>query len=162
MKTIWLLQKAFRDDAMSAAQIKVWHKYFKDGWESVKSDPHSGRPATSRTPESVEHVPAAINKDWWLTVRTRSWSGDSKNYCVWDFDTDFDMKHIVAKFVPWLLLPEQNIVLQLLMMLWELCWGPTVSTLKGTEAPLSYVQCFLYLLQSIPLFFILPGWILYG
>ena len=26
-------------------------------------------------------------------------------------------------------------------------WGPKVSTLKGTEISLSYVQCFLYLLQ---------------
>ena len=62
-ETIWTFQKAFRDDAMSAAQIKVWHKHFKDDWESVESDWHSGRPETSRTPENVEHVWAAINKD---------------------------------------------------------------------------------------------------
>ena len=55
--------KAFRDDAMSATQIKVWHKCFKDGRESVESGPHYGRPATSRTPENVELVWAAINKD---------------------------------------------------------------------------------------------------
>ena len=63
-----MIQKAFRDNAMSAAQIKVWHKCFKDGQESVESDPHSGRPATSNTPESVERVWAAINKDWQLTM----------------------------------------------------------------------------------------------
>ena len=62
---------------------------FKDGWESVESDSCSGRLATSRTPENVEHVQAAINKDQWLTARTRSWSGDSKNYCVWYFDKGF-------------------------------------------------------------------------
>ena len=28
-ETIWMIQKAFRDDAMSAVQIKVWHKCFK-------------------------------------------------------------------------------------------------------------------------------------
>ena len=47
-ETIWMIQKAFGgngDDTMSAAQIKVWHKHFKDGQESVESDPHSGRPA---------------------------------------------------------------------------------------------------------------------
>ena len=38
-ETIQMTQKAFRDDAMSAAQIKVWHKRFKDGRESVESDP---------------------------------------------------------------------------------------------------------------------------
>ena len=59
-----MTQKAFGNDAMSAAQIKVWHKHFEDGQESVENDPPSGRPATSRTPENVKHVRAAINKDW--------------------------------------------------------------------------------------------------
>ena len=56
-------QKAFRDDAMSAVQIEVWHKCFKDGQGSVESDSGSVQPATSRTPENVERVRAAINKD---------------------------------------------------------------------------------------------------
>ena len=68
METTWMIQKAFRHDAMSAVQIKVWHKHFKDGGESVESDPCSGRPATSRTPENVERVWDAINKDQRLTV----------------------------------------------------------------------------------------------
>ena len=59
--------EGFGDNAMSAAQIKVWHKCFKDGRESVESDPCSGRPATSRTSENVEC--SAINKDWRLTVQ---------------------------------------------------------------------------------------------
>ena len=53
-----MIQKAFGDDTMSAAQIKAWHKCFK---ESAESDPHSGRPATSRTPENVDRVQATIN-----------------------------------------------------------------------------------------------------
>ena len=61
-ETIPMIKKAFGDDVMSAAQIKLWH--FKDGRESVESDPHSGRPVTSRTPENGERVWAAINKDW--------------------------------------------------------------------------------------------------
>ena len=87
VETIRMIQKAFGDDAMSAVQIKVWHKCFKDGRESVQSDPLSGRSATSRTPENVEHVRAAIKKDWPLTVwELEADLGDSKNYCVWDFD----------------------------------------------------------------------------
>ena len=58
-----MIQKAFRDNAMSAVQIKVWHKCLKGGQESVKSDPRSGRPAPGRTRENVERVQAAINKD---------------------------------------------------------------------------------------------------
>ena len=34
-----------------------------------------------------------------------------------------------------------------LMPIGRTVWGPKVTTLKGTEASLSYVQCFLYLLQ---------------
>ena len=30
-ETILMVQKAFGDNAISAAQIKVWHKCFKDG-----------------------------------------------------------------------------------------------------------------------------------
>ena len=30
-ETIYMIQKAFVDDSMNAAQIKVWHKSFKDG-----------------------------------------------------------------------------------------------------------------------------------
>ena len=45
-----------------------------------------------------------------------------------------------------------------LMVTGQLCEVPR-STLKGTKASLSYVQCFLYLLQQMALFFILHGWI---
>ena len=62
-ETIWMIQKSFRDDTMSAVQIKVWHTRFKSGRQSAESDPRSERPATSRTPENVEHVRAAINRD---------------------------------------------------------------------------------------------------
>ena len=55
-ETIHMIQKYFWDNAISVAQIKVWHKCLKDGQESVESDPCSGRPATSRTPKNVECV----------------------------------------------------------------------------------------------------------
>ena len=64
-----MIQKAFGVVAMNAMQIKVWHKCFKDGQESVESDPCSGRSAKSRTPENVECVRVAMNKDLPLTGR---------------------------------------------------------------------------------------------
>ena len=63
-----MIQKAFGDNVVSGAQMKMWHKCFKDGQESVESDLHSRGPATSRTPENVEPVQAAINKDCWMTA----------------------------------------------------------------------------------------------
>ena len=68
-ETVWMIQKAFMDNAINAVQIKMSHKHFKDGQESVESDPRSGQPVTSRTPENVERGQAAINKDWQLTGR---------------------------------------------------------------------------------------------
>ena len=66
---------------------------------------------------------------------------------------DLGMKHVLAKFVPQLLLPEQkehraavaNDLIQTTTK--EPDFLEKVITLKGTEASLSYVQCFLYLLQ---------------
>ena len=66
-----MTQKAFGDNSMSVLQIKMGHKHFKDGQESVESDPCSRRPATSRTPKNVEHGKDAINKD----QRTLSFQG---------------------------------------------------------------------------------------
>ena len=68
METIQKIQRDFGDDAMTAAQIKLRYKYFKDGQESVESDPCSGRLVIRKTPENVERVQAAINKDRRLTV----------------------------------------------------------------------------------------------
>ena len=75
-------QEAFGDDALSAAQIQVWPRPFGDGREPVGSDPHSGRPTTSRTPEDAERVRAAADADGWLTARELEADLGSKNRCV--------------------------------------------------------------------------------
>ena len=93
---------------MSAAQIKMWHRCFKDDWASVESDPRSVQPATSRTPENIERVQPVISKDHWLTGRTRSWSGNSKTTVSEILMQDLGMKRAVAKFVLQLLLLEQK------------------------------------------------------
>lgn len=45
----------YDDNAMVDAHIK-WHRCFKLGWESIDSDPHSGRPLVIRTHENVERA----------------------------------------------------------------------------------------------------------
>ena len=90
--------------------MKVWHKCFKDGQESVESDPHSGRPATSRTSENVERVQSAINKDQQLTVQALEANlGIPKTTVSEVLTQDLGIKCVMAKFVPWLLLPEQKV-----------------------------------------------------
>ena len=46
-KLLQWFRRLQKDDTMSAAQIKLWQKCFNNGRESVKSDPHSRKPATS-------------------------------------------------------------------------------------------------------------------
>ena len=154
-ETIQMIHKSFGDDAMSTAQIKVWHKCFKDGRESVASDPHSGRLATSRTPENVERVQGAMNKDWQLTV--------------WELEADLGFPkllclrfwlRILARNVLWqnsfcgfCYQSRRNIVAAVANDLVQAAPNKPdvlkkVTTLKGTEASLSYVQWFLCLLSS--------------
>ena len=67
---------------------------------------------------------------------------------------DLGMKHVTAKFVPWLFLPEQkehraasaNDLIQTATN--EPDFLKKIVTLKGAEASLSYVQCFLYFVSS--------------
>ena len=82
---------------------------FTDGREPVERDPRSGRPATSRTPETVERVQAAITKDQRLAVRELGADlGIPKTPVSEMLAQDLGMKHVVAKFILMLLLPEQK------------------------------------------------------
>ena len=140
----------------------MWHRCHKDGWESVEGDPRSGKPATSKTPENVGHVQAAINRDQWLTVWEQEADlGIPKTIVSEILMQDLVMKCIVAKFVLQLQLPEQK---EHYAEVGGTVWGPKVPTLKVTEVSLLYVQCFLYLIFSsinVSIFW-LHGWILSG
>ena len=47
-ETYQLLQQAYIEDAMGQSQVSDWFCRFKDGRTSAESDPHSGRPSTSK------------------------------------------------------------------------------------------------------------------
>ena len=108
-ETILMIENAFRDDAVSAAQIKVWHRCCKDGREPVERDPRSGRPATSKPSENVERGQTAINKDQPLTVRELEADLEIPKTTVSKIlMQDLSMKCVEAKFVLQRLLPEQK------------------------------------------------------
>jgi len=99
-----MIKKAFGDDSMSEAQIKLWYRHFKDGRESVESDRRFGRPSTSRTPENVENVQATINENWRLTVRELEEDlGIARTIVSQILTEDLGKKRVVAKSVPQLL-----------------------------------------------------------
>jgi len=51
-----ILQKAFKEEALSRTQVFEWFARFKRGEMSVEDHPHSGCPSTSRTDENVEKI----------------------------------------------------------------------------------------------------------
>jgi len=94
---------------MSEGQIKLWYRHFKDGWESVESDRRSGRPSTSRTPENVESIRAAINENRRLTVQELEENlGIPRTIVSQILTEDLGRKRVAAKFDPWLLSREQK------------------------------------------------------
>jgi len=46
-----VLQKAFKEEALSHTQVFEWFALFRRGEMSVENHRHSGRPSTSRTNE---------------------------------------------------------------------------------------------------------------
>jgi transposase len=105
----WKIQQAFGDDAMGATQIKVWFNRFKDGRTLADSDQRSRRPSTSQNANVIESVHALILEDCRLTVReiadeVRISTGSAHSILT----EDLHMCRVVAKFLPKLLLQEQQ------------------------------------------------------
>jgi len=51
-----MLQKAFKEEALSRTQVFEWFARFKRGEMSAEDNPHSGHPSTSCTDENVEKI----------------------------------------------------------------------------------------------------------
>ena len=66
-KTVELIQKAYSDAALSRTTIFEWHKWFREGRESVKDDKRSGWPTTSRTNDNIAAVDKMVKEDQKVT-----------------------------------------------------------------------------------------------
>jgi AraC-like DNA-binding protein len=109
VETIRKIQQAFGDDAMGATQIKSWFNRFKDGLTLADNGQHSGRPSTSLNANVIENVRSLIPEDRRLTIREIAdevgISTDSAHSILTE---DLHMCIVVARFVPKLLLQEQQ------------------------------------------------------
>ncbi|GFV57675.1 HTH_48 domain-containing protein [Trichonephila clavipes] len=52
-ETYEMMKTAFGKETMSHARDFEWLRRFKEGRQSVNSDPHSGRPSTSRNEDKI-------------------------------------------------------------------------------------------------------------
>ena len=68
-KTVELIQKAYGDAALSLTTIFEWHKWFREGRESVKDDERSGPPTTSQTDDNIAAVNKMVKEDRNMTSR---------------------------------------------------------------------------------------------
>jgi len=68
IETFNKLKQAYGEHGLSRSQVFKWYKAFSEGRESIKDEPHSGRPSTSKTDNNVEKVQALVRLDHRLTV----------------------------------------------------------------------------------------------
>jgi hypothetical protein len=67
-ETYEMLQ-AFGETALSRSKTFEWHSRFKNVRKSIDNDPHTGRPSTVRTNETVDRVNVVIRGNRRLTTR---------------------------------------------------------------------------------------------
>jgi hypothetical protein len=94
---------------MSRTQCFEWHRRFKGGRTSLEDDEQSGRPSASITPKNVERIREPVHADRGRTINdTADIAGVSYGSVQTILMSEFNMRCVAAKFVPWLLTPEQK------------------------------------------------------
>jgi AraC-like DNA-binding protein len=108
-ETYELLQQAFGETALSRSKTFEWYSRFKNGRTSIDDDPHTGRPSTARTNETVDRVNAVIRGNRRLTIREIA---DELNLsfgtCQTILTQDLGMRRMSAKLVPRLLTQDKT------------------------------------------------------
>jgi len=94
---------------MSITRIKEWYNRFRDGSTSVDSEPHNGRPSTSRNDNVISQVQTLLMQDRRVTVRELAdEAGVSIGSVHAILNADLGLRRVFTKFMLKLLTMEQK------------------------------------------------------
>ena len=109
IETFNKLKEAYREHVLSISHVFMWHKALSEGRESIKDDPCSGRPSTSKMDNKVEKVRALVQSDVRLTMRMIASELNLNHTTVHQILTqELTMRILCAKIVPKNLTIEQK------------------------------------------------------
>ena len=109
IETFNKLKQVYGEHALLRSQVFKWYKAYSEGHESIKDEPCSGRPSTSKTDNNVEIVRALVRSDRRLTVRMIANELNLNHTTVHQILTEeLAMKNLCAKIVPKNLTIEQK------------------------------------------------------
>ncbi|GFV68020.1 protein GVQW3 [Trichonephila clavipes] len=104
-----MMKTAFGEETMSRTLVFEKLRRFKEGRQSVNSDPRSGHPSTSRNEDKIAQVKNVVHSDRCLTVRKIAQECHiSVGSCDEILRKDLNMRRVSAKFVPRLLTENQQ------------------------------------------------------
>ena len=109
-ETLDLLQTAYGNDSLKRSAVFNWHKRFREGRESLEKNDRTGRPATSRNDEKINADVIVVNENRRITIRQVAEAvGISCGSAETILTEDLGMTRVFARWVPHLLIPEQNL-----------------------------------------------------
>ncbi|UYV70364.1 hypothetical protein LAZ67_7002686 [Cordylochernes scorpioides] len=104
-----LMKQVYGTLCLSKSNVFIWHKRFSDGRNTLEDDKHTGRPSSSKTPESIEKVRefVANNRSASLRMMTEVLH-INKEMIRTILHEDLGKTKVCAKFVPHTLTGEQK------------------------------------------------------
>ncbi|GFT92555.1 protein GVQW3 [Trichonephila clavipes] len=98
-ETYEMMKTAFGDEVMSRARVFEWLRRFKEGRQSVNSDPRSGRPSASRNEDKIAQGKAVVRANRCLAAKEIAQECHiSVGTCDDILRKDLDMRRVSAKF----------------------------------------------------------------
>ncbi|UYV73952.1 hypothetical protein LAZ67_11001570 [Cordylochernes scorpioides] len=108
-ETYILMKKVYGTLCLSKSNVFIWHKRFSDGRNTLEDDKHTGRPSSSKTPESIEKVREFVANNRSASPRMMEEVLHIKKETIRTIlHEDLGKTKVCAKFVPHVLTGEQK------------------------------------------------------